>query len=108
MKGKIILYIQEGERLEEKKSIDRNEFYTKMENLGETQQDHMAKTLCGLIPSMQMIIINPERNEQKDIPFIAYMDEDVSKVNVLNIQRHHKDIWLYLNDLSTSEKKKEE
>lgn len=48
-----------------------------------------------MIPNLISILINKDRNEQKDVPSIYCKGENYEKV--IDIKRYHKIIWWILN-----------
>jgi hypothetical protein len=84
---------------EYQKEIDREKFFNLINALknGVSNNDNQISTiLVGIIPEVDFIMINYDRNDDLQDPIISYkIGEDVE--HVIEIKRHHKIIWDILN-----------
>lgn len=75
--------------------VNRKEFLAKMKELKDTG-DHMAATLCELIPNIELMMIFVERANDTDVPYLYYLQYGNPVMQSLAIQRHHKEIWNFI------------
>ena len=60
-----------------------------------SDDNEISSILVELIPNLDLILINKDRNNQKDIPSIHCVGEKGEKE--IDIRRYHKIIWAILN-----------
>lgn len=81
-------------------TINREEFYSKMEELKIKNPDNneISTKLCVLIPDMYSMTINQVVNDTQDVPHISFKFEQDGDISMLRIGRNHTKIWNNLRD----------
>ena len=79
------------------KEVGRQEFYDIMNGIrkGFSGNNEISTFLCEIIPYVSTILIDHDRNNQMENPFIMF--EIDNKYEMLSIIRHHKIIWSILD-----------
>lgn len=97
MKKEEITFIWKENGKEHIKEIERKEFYELMKSIKKSFSDdnEISSKLVKVTPNLISIIIDKDRNSQKDTPFITCECDDGSKI--IEIRRYHKIIWAILN-----------
>jgi hypothetical protein len=96
-KNPIIIKCKEN-GMEYQKEIDREKFFNLISALknGVSNNDNQISTiLVGIIPEVDIIMINRDRNDDLQDPIICC--QTGKKEEVVEIKRHHKIIWEILN-----------
>ena len=100
---KIIFRCIEKGRMRENE-VNREDVLTVFEGLvnGFHDDNTVSKELIEYIPDADVVVVNKDINNSKDIPFIAIISkddqsekEDVRKI--INIMRRHTIVWSIIN-----------
>ena len=99
MKKEPIVFEWSEKEVKHSKEIDRQNFLELMESVRKVWDgnNEISTQLVEIIPELTSILINKDRNDQKDIPSIHCVSENGEKE--IEIIRHHKIIWSMLDSL---------
>lgn len=97
----IIEWVENSKMYE--KSVDRNDMYVIFDGLAKgyakPKDNEISKKLLKIIPEVDKIFINKDRNKSCDVPFIAYHIGE--EMNVIAIRRYHEIVWSILRKYCT-------
>lgn len=96
-KDKIIFICKEKGNLKTKE-VDRQLLYDLMEAIKNSfsEDNEISTKLLSYIPNLEIIEINKDRNEQRDVPFIVCKMQDKKEI-VVEIKKCHDVMWSILN-----------
>ena len=98
MKEKDIILKWRRKGREHSKEVNRQEFLNLMNNvkLFYSEDSQFSVFFCRIIPNIDYIWVDMDRNDEFKIPFIEYeLDE---RRYIVEIPRKHKMIWLIIEE----------
>ena len=81
------------------KEINRKEFFDLMRSIKNAFSDdnEISSIFVEIIPNLDLIIINKDRNEDVEIPYVYYKQKSEPQKEIRIRRNYHKIIWSILD-----------